>query len=76
MGPDDVRDGHGADTFRGGPDADRVDARDSGGDPGADTVICFEGDEVRVDRNDTIVNRAECGRVERDSSGSGGSGSG
>jgi Ca2+-binding RTX toxin-like protein len=78
-GPDDVRDNKGADTFAGGADADRVDARDSGGEPVAasrDTVICEDGDEVRVDRNDTIVNRAECARVERDGSGSGGSGRG
>jgi hypothetical protein len=53
-------------VVRGGADADRVDARDSGGDPGADRVICFEHDVVRVDPNDTIVNRAQCASVERD----------
>jgi hypothetical protein len=30
-----------------------------------DTVICEAGDEVRAHRNDTIVNRAQCARVER-----------
>ena len=73
-GPDDVRDNKGADTFVGGADADRVDARDSGGQPGsttADTVICEDGDEVRVDRNDTVVNPSECDEIDRDNSGSG-----
>ncbi len=66
-GVDDLRDGHGVDTFVGGPEADEVDARDSGGNPTpADTIVCTGGDEIRADRNDTIVNRAECGSVERD----------
>jgi len=37
-------------------------------------VICEDGDEVRADRNDTIVNRAECASVEQDGSGSGSGG--
>jgi hypothetical protein len=40
----------------------------------ADTIICEDGDEVRADRNDTVVNPAECGSIERSGSGSGGTG--
>jgi hypothetical protein len=32
----------------------------------ADTVTCEGGDEIRVDRNDTVVNPAECDEIDRD----------
>jgi hypothetical protein len=65
---DELVDDTGRDAFAGGAHADAVDARDSGGQRAgrtADTVTCEDGDAIRIDREDTVVNPAECDDIDR-----------